>query len=174
MPPHTFSNTQQAEVLYRITRDFAELDGSSILYDLYCGTGSIGIFCSRGASRIIGVEAVDAAIRDARENAALNNIRDALFFTGDVVDVCNDAFFETQGRPDVIITDPPRAGMHEKLVRKILDMAAPLVVYVSCNPATQARDLALLDEKYRVTKVQPVDMFPHTHHIENVVQLKLK
>lgn len=168
------TNTQQAEVLYRITRDFAELDGSSILYDLYCGTGSIGIFCSRGASRIIGVEAVDAAIRDARENAALNNIRDALFFTGDVVDVCNDAFFETQGRPDVIITDPPRAGMHEKLVRKILDMAAPLVVYVSCNPATQARDLALLDEKYRVTKVQPVDMFPHTHHIENVVQLKLK
>ena len=168
------TNTQQAEVLYRITRDFAELDGSQVLYDLYCGTGSIGIFCSRGARKIIGVEAIDAAIKDARENAALNNISDALFFTGDVIEVCNDAFFETHGRPDVIITDPPRAGMHEKLVRKILDMAAPVVVYVSCNPATQARDLALLDEKYRVTRVQPVDMFPHTHHIENVVQLKLK
>lgn len=168
------TNTGQAEVLYRITRDFAELDGTQVVYDLYCGTGSIGIFCSRGARKIIGVEAIDAAIKDARENAALNNIKDAFFVTGDVIDVCNDAFFETHGRPDVIITDPPRAGMHEKLVRKILDMAAPVVVYVSCNPATQARDLALLDEKYRVTKVQPVDMFPHTHHIENVVQLKLK
>ena len=117
---------------------------------------------------------IDAAVRDARENAQLNGLGDAHFFTGDVIDVCNDAFFAAHGRPDVIITDPPRAGMHEKLVRKILDMEAPLVVYVSCNPATQARDLALLDEKYAVTRVQPVDMFPHTLHIENVVQLKLK
>ena len=117
---------------------------------------------------------IDEAIVDARENAALNNLKDAHFFTGDVIDICNDGFFQTHGKPDVIITDPPRAGMHEKLVRKILDMEAPVVVYVSCNPATQARDLNLLDEKYRVTRVQPVDMFPQTSHIENVVQLKLR
>src|SRR5687767_14022367 len=117
---------------------------------------------------------IAAAIEDAKENAALNNLNEAAFFTGDVIDVCNDDFFAAHGRPDVIITDPPRAGMHEKLVRKILEMAAPVVVYVSCNPATQARDLNLLNEKYEVTYVQPVDMFPHTHHIENVVQLKLR
>ena len=117
---------------------------------------------------------VAAAIEDAKENASLNGLTDAAFFAGDVIEVCNDDFFTTHGRPDVIITDPPRAGMHEKLVRKILDMAAPTVVYVSCNPATQARDLNLLDEKYMVTKIQPVDMFPHTLHIENVVQLKLR
>jgi len=166
------TNTKQGERLYKITRDFAELDGSQVLYDLYCGTGSIGIFCSAGAKKIIGVEAIEAAVADAKENAVLNNIDHVQFFTGDVIDVCNDAFFQTHGKPDVIITDPPRAGMHQKLVEKILEMEAPTVVYVSCNPATQARDLALLDAKYIVTKVQPVDMFPHTHHIENVVQLK--
>jgi 23S rRNA (uracil1939-C5)-methyltransferase len=166
------TNTKQGERLYQITRDFAELDGSQVLYDLYCGTGSIGIFCSRGAKKIIGVEAIDAAVQDAKENAFLNNVDHAQFFTGDVIDVCNDEFFQTNGKPDVIITDPPRAGMHQKLVEKILEMEAPTVVYVSCNPATQARDLSLLDQKYVVTKVQPVDMFPHTHHIENVVQLK--
>jgi 23S rRNA (uracil1939-C5)-methyltransferase len=168
------TNTRQAENLYQVTRDFAELDGSQVVYDLYCGTGSIGIFCSAGARKIIGVEVVEAAVKDAWENAQLNGIQHATFFSGDVIDVCNDAFFALHGRPDVIITDPPRAGMHEKLVRKILEMEAPTVVYVSCNPATQARDLALLDEKYEVTKVQPVDMFPHTLHIENVVQLKRK
>jgi 23S rRNA (uracil1939-C5)-methyltransferase len=168
------TNTKQAEKLYRITRDFAELNGSQVLYDLYCGTGSIGIFCSKGAKKIVGVEMIEAAVQDARGNAALNNIAHASFFSGDVIEVCNDDFFAQHGRPDVIITDPPRAGMHEKLVRKILEMEAPTVVYVSCNPATQARDLAILDEKYSVTKVQPVDMFPHTHHIENVVQLKRK
>ncbi|MGQ0739264.1 MAG: 23S rRNA (uracil(1939)-C(5))-methyltransferase RlmD [Bacteroidota bacterium] len=168
------TNTGQAEQLYRVTRDFAELRGTETVYDLYCGTGSIGIFVSGKAKKIIGVEMIEAAIADAKENAALNNITSAEFFTGDVIDVCNDDFFAAHGRPDVIITDPPRAGMHEKLVKKILDMEAPTVVYVSCNPATQARDLRLLDEKYTVTKVQPVDMFPHTHHIENVVQLKLK
>ncbi len=166
------TNTAQGESLYQITRDFAELNGSQTLYDLYCGTGSIGIFCSRGAKKIIGVEAVEAAVQDAKENALLNGIAHASFFAGDVIDVCNDAFFMKHGRPDVIITDPPRAGMHQKLVDKILEIEAPLVVYVSCNSATQARDLALLDVKYTVTKVQPVDMFPHTHHIENVVQLK--
>jgi 23S rRNA (uracil1939-C5)-methyltransferase len=166
------TNTKQAEKLYQVTRDFAGLNGTQILYDLYCGTGSIGIFCSKDARKIIGVEMIDAAIQDARENALLNDIQHSHFTSGDVIDVCNDDFFAQHGRPDVIITDPPRAGMHEKLVRKILDMEAPTVVYVSCNPATQARDLAWLDEKYQVTKVQPVDMFPHTHHIENVVQLK--
>jgi 23S rRNA (uracil1939-C5)-methyltransferase len=168
------TNTKQAEKLYQITREFAELDGSQILYDLYCGTGSIGIFCSKGAKKIIGVEAIAEAINDAKENALINNIQHADFFTGDVIDICNDEFFSQHGKPDVIITDPPRAGMHEKLVRKILEIEAPIVVYVSCNPATQARDLSLLDEKYEVTRLQPVDMFPHTHHIENVVQLKRK
>jgi 23S rRNA (uracil1939-C5)-methyltransferase len=168
------TNTKQAEKLYTITRDFAELTGKETVYDLYCGTGSIGIFVSKLAKKIIGVEVIDAAIEDAKENAALNNLSSAEFFAGDVIKICNDEFFAAHGRPDVIIADPPRAGMHEKLVNKILEIEAPLVVYVSCNPATQARDLNLLGEKYTVTKVQPVDMFPHTHHIENVVQLKLK
>lgn len=174
--PQSFfqTNTRQGEQLYRVTRDYAELTGRETVYDLYCGTGSIGIFVSRRAARIVGVEAVEAAVADARENAELNGIAHARFFAGDVVDICRDEFFEQEGRPDVIITDPPRAGMHEGLVRKIIDMAAPTVVYVSCNPATQARDLHLLDAKYAVTRVQPVDMFPHTHHIENIVQLKLR
>lgn len=168
------TNTRQGEQLYSITREFAELTGTETVYDLYCGTGSIGIFLSDKAKKIIGVEMIPAAIEDAKENAALNNLTDTSFFAGDVIEICNDDFFALHGKPDVIITDPPRAGMHEKLVKKILDIAAPIVVYVSCNPATQARDLALLDEKYAVMKVQPVDMFPHTLHIENVVQLKLK
>jgi 23S rRNA (uracil1939-C5)-methyltransferase len=168
------TNSRQGEKLYQITRDFAELDGTQTLYDLYCGTGSIGIFCSRGAKKVIGVEMIEAAVADARENAILNGISHGEFFSGDVIDICNDDFFAQHGRPDVLITDPPRAGMHEKLINKILEIGAPTVVYVSCNPATQARDLALLDAAYAVTKVQPVDMFPHTHHIENVVQLKLR
>lgn len=168
------TNTGQAEKLYRITREFAELTGKENVYDLYCGTGSIGIFVSRLAAKIVGIETVKEAIVDAKENAGLNNIQHAYFFQGDVVDICNDAFVAEQGRPDVVITDPPRAGMHEKLVQKIAEMRAPVVVYVSCNPATQARDLNLLGDEYEVTAIQPVDMFPHTHHIENVVQLKLK
>jgi 23S rRNA (uracil1939-C5)-methyltransferase len=168
------TNSRQAEVLYEITRQFAELDGSQVVYDLYCGTGSIGIYISAGAKKVVGVEMVEAAIADARENAAMNQISHAEFFTGDATKVCNDAFFALHGRPDVIITDPPRAGMTEKLVEQILALEAPLVVYVSCNPATQARDLKWLAAKYDVTAVQPVDMFPHTLHIENVVQLKLR
>jgi 23S rRNA (uracil1939-C5)-methyltransferase len=168
------TNTSQGERLYQVSRDFAELTGSETVYDLYCGTGSIGIFVSRLAKKIIGVEMIEEAIADAKENAALNNIQHASFFAGDVINICNDDFFAQQGKPDVIITDPPRAGMHDKLVKKIVEMEAPVVVYVSCNPATQARDLNLLDEKYAVAKIQPVDMFPHTHHIENVVQLKLR
>jgi len=168
------TNSKQGEQLYRIASEFAELTGIETVYDLYCGTGSIGIFVSELAKKIIGVEAVVAAVNDARENALLNNVDHAEFYAGDVIDICDDHFFAEHGRPDVIITDPPRAGMHEKLVLKMLEMEAPVVVYVSCNPATQARDLNLLKEKYEVTKIQPVDMFPHTLHIENVVQLKLR
>jgi 23S rRNA (uracil1939-C5)-methyltransferase len=168
------TNTKQAEKLYQITRDFAGLTGNEVVYDLYCGTGSIGIFVSQLAKKIIGVEAIDDAIVDAKENAALNNITHAHFFAGDVIKICNDEFFATHGRPDVVITDPPRAGMHEKLVNKLLEIEAPKIVYVSCNTATQARDIALLDEKYKVEKIQPVDMFPHTHHIECVVLLVLR
>jgi 23S rRNA (uracil1939-C5)-methyltransferase len=168
------TNTKQAEKLYQITRDFAQLTGNEVVYDLYCGTGSIGIFVSQLAKKIIGVEAIEDAIIDAKENAALNNINHAYFFAGDVIKICNDDFFVTHGRPDVVITDPPRAGMHEKLVNKLLEIEAPKIVYVSCNTATQARDIALLNEKYKVEKIQPVDMFPHTHHIECVVLLVLK
>jgi len=167
------TNSKQAEKLYSITREFAELNGSQLVYDLYCGTSSIGLFVSKDAKKLIGVELVADAIEDAKENAAINKVMHAEFFAGDVIDICDDAFFENHGKPDVVITDPPRAGMHEKLVKKLLEMEAPTVVYVSCNPATQARDLGLLSEKYAVTKIQPVDMFPHTLHIENVVQLKL-
>jgi len=169
------TNTKQAEKLYGVAREYAELSGNEIVYDLYCGTGSIGIFVSRLAKKIIGVEMIEAAVQDAKENAALNGLSlSTEFFAGDVIDICTDDFFTQHGKPDVIATDPPRAGMHAKLVKKIIEIAAPMVVYVSCNPATQARDLRQLDEKYAVTKIQPVDMFPHTHHIENVAQLKLK
>lgn len=168
------TNTKQGEQLYKIAREYAELTGNETVYDLYCGTGSIGIFMSKLAKKIVGVEMVPDAIEDAKENASLNNIQHADFFAGDVIKICDDGFFATHGKPDIIITDPPRAGMHDKLVKKILEIEAPAIVYVSCNPATQARDLRSLDEKYIVTKVQPVDMFPHTHHIENVAQLKLK
>jgi 23S rRNA (uracil1939-C5)-methyltransferase len=142
------------------------------MYDLYCGTGSIGIFCSQGVKKLVGVEAIPEAVEDARVNAELNDVRNASFFAGDVIDICNDELFSLHGRPDVVVTDPPRAGMHEKLVRYLLQIEAPTLVYVSCNPATQARDIQLLDEKYSVERVRPVDMFPHTHHIENVVQMK--
>lgn len=168
------TNTKQAERLYQITKDFANLTGTETVYDLYCGTGSIGLFLCDKAKKIIGVEVIEEAVQDANDNALLNHISNAQFFAGDVAEVCTDEFFLTHGKPEVIILDPPRAGMHEKLVRQVLQMESPLVVYVSCNPATQARDLQLLSEKYDVTAICPVDMFPHTHHIENVVQLKLK
>ena len=166
------TNTDQAEKLYQLTNELAELTGKETVYDLYCGTGSIGIFLSPNAKKIIGVEQVAAAIEDAKENAALNGLEKSAFFAGDVIDICTDDFFAQHGKPDVIITDPPRAGMHPKLIEKLLEIGAPTVVYVSCNPSTQARDLQALDSLYQVTKVQPVDMFPHTHHIENIVQLK--
>jgi 23S rRNA (uracil1939-C5)-methyltransferase len=168
------TNTKQAEKLYSIARNFAQLTGEEVVYDLYCGTGSIGIFVSPLAKKIIGVELVEDAIEDAKKNAANNHITHANFFAGDVIKICNDDFFEKHGRPDVVITDPPRAGMHEKLVNKLLEIAAPVIVYVSCNTATMARDILLLSEKYIVEKTQPVDMFPQTHHIECVARMVLK
>ncbi len=168
------TNTYQAEALYRVTREFAGLTGEETLYDLYCGTGSIGIFCSAKAKKVIGIEVVEDAVKDAYENAAMNGLTNCQFFAGDVDKVCTDDFFATHGRPDVIITDPPRMGMTEKLVQQLLKIRAPKVVYVSCNPATQARDLQLLNETYKITRLQPVDMFPHTHHIENVALLELR
>jgi len=167
------TNSRQAEKLYEVVKEFAGLAGHEIVYDLYCGTGSIGLFVSEKARKVIGVEVIEEAIEDAKRNAEQNGISHASFFAGDVIKVCNDSFFETHGRPDLVITDPPRAGMHEKLVNKLLDMEAPRMVYVSCNSATQARDLSLLAAKYKVEKVQPVDMFPHTHHIESVAWLSL-
>ena len=168
------TNTKQAEKLYGAAKEFASLTGTETVYDLYCGTGSIGIFLSKQAKKIIGVDLIEESINDAKQNALLNNIEHAHFFAGDVINVCTEAFFAEHGKPDVIITDPPRAGMHEKLIIKILEIAAPKIVYVSCNVATQARDINLLSEKYNVEKIQPLDMFPHTHHIECVALLKLK
>jgi 23S rRNA (uracil1939-C5)-methyltransferase len=168
------TNTKQAEKLYGAAKEFASLKGNETVYDLYCGTGSIGIFLSRQSKKIIGVDLIEESINDAKQNALLNNIEHAHFFAGDVIEVCTEAFFTEHGKPDVIITDPPRAGMHEKLIIKILEMEAPKIVYVSCNVATQARDINLLSEKYNVEKIQPLDMFPHTHHIECVALLKLK
>ncbi|MGN6603692.1 MAG: 23S rRNA (uracil(1939)-C(5))-methyltransferase RlmD [Ginsengibacter sp.] len=168
------TNTKQAKVLYDVVKDFAALTGNEIVYDLYCGTGSIGIYLSKSAKKIIGVEVIEEAIKDARENAALNKIESADFFAGDVVEICNDDFFAKNGKPDVVVVDPPRAGLHQKLVNKLLEITAAKIVYVSCNVATQARDLQLLSEKYKIEKVQPVDMFPHTHHIESVALLTLK
>ncbi len=168
------TNTKQAEKLYDVAKTFASLTGNETVYDLYCGTGSIGIFLSKHAKKIIGVDVIEQSIEDAKENAALNNINHAQFFAGDVIHICNEDFFAEHGKPDVIITDPPRAGMHEKLIIKLLEIAATKIVYVSCNVATQARDISLLSEKYYVEKIQPLDMFPHTHHIECVVLLVLK
>jgi 23S rRNA (uracil1939-C5)-methyltransferase len=168
------TNTKQAEVLYNVVKDFAALTDSEIVYDLYCGTGSIGIFLSQSAKKIIGVDVIEDAINDAKENAQLNNLDHASFYAGDVIEICNDEFFAAHGRPDVIIVDPPRAGLHAKLINKIIEIAPPKIVYVSCNVATQARDLQLLNEKFIIEKLQPVDMFPHTHHIECVALLKAR
>ncbi len=168
------TNTKQAEKLYNVVKEFAALNGNEIIYDLYCGTGTIGIFLSKAAKKIIGVDAVEDAIKDAVENATLNNIDHASFFFGDVIEICNDEFFNLHGRPDLIIVDPPRAGLHAKLIAKLIEIRSPKIVYVSCNVATQARDLQLLNETYSVEKLQPVDMFPHTHHIECVAELRLK
>lgn len=166
------TNSDQAYELYKITRDFAGLTGNEVVYDLYTGTGTIAQFVSKKAKKVIGVEAVPEAIADAKENAKRNAITNCDFFVGDMKVVFNDAFIAQHGQPDVIITDPPRDGMHKDVIEQILKIAPERVVYVSCNSATQARDLALMDEKYKVTRVRPVDMFPQTHHVENVVLLE--
>lgn len=168
------TNSDQAYELYKITRDFAGLTGEELVYDLYTGTGTIAQFVSKNAKKVIGVEAVPEAIEDAKINATRNEINNCEFFVGDMKNVFNDEFIATHGHPDVIITDPPRDGMHKDVVAQILKIAPKRVVYVSCNSATQARDLALMDEQYKVSKVRPVDMFPQTHHVENVVLLELR
>ena len=168
------TNSDQAYELYKITRDFAELTGNEIVYDLYTGTGTIAQFISKKAKKVIGIEAVPEAIFDAKENAKRNQITNCNFFVGDMKNIFNDEFIAQNGFPDVIITDPPRDGMHKDVVEQILKIAPKKVVYVSCNSATQARDLALMDQKYKVTRVRPVDMFPQTHHVENVVLLELR
>ncbi|WP_140485978.1 23S rRNA (uracil(1939)-C(5))-methyltransferase RlmD [Flavobacterium sp. GSA192] len=166
------TNSDQAYELYKITRDFAGLTGNETVYDLYTGTGTIAQFVSKKAKKVIGVESVPDAIKDAKANAERNNIDNCEFFVGDMKVVFNDSFIAQHGQPDVIITDPPRDGMHKDVIEQIMKIAPEKVVYVSCNSATQARDLALMDEKYKVTKVRPVDMFPQTHHVENVVLLE--
>lgn len=165
------TNSQQALELYRVARDFAQLGGDEVLYDLYTGTGTIANFCAARCRQVVGVEYVPEAIEDAKLNSALNGITNTRFYAGDMKEVLDDAFVAANGRPDVIILDPPRAGVDEPVLEVILRAAPRRIVYVSCNPATQARDLALLDGAYRVEAVQPVDMFPHTHHVENVVKL---
>ena len=165
------TNTAQAHVLYSVARQFAALTGEELVYDLYTGTGTIANFVARNARQVIGIEYVPEAIEDAKVNSQVNGIDNTLFFAGDMKDILNDDFIATYGRPDVIITDPPRAGMHPDVVQTILRANPRRIVYVSCNPATQARDLAVLDASYKVERVQPVDMFPHTPHVENVVLL---
>jgi 23S rRNA (uracil1939-C5)-methyltransferase len=166
------TNTEQAYHLYSVARDFAALSGSEVVYDLYTGTGTIANFVARQARQVIGIEYVPEAIEDAKINSEINHIDNTLFYAGDMKDILTDEFIAQHGRPDVIITDPPRAGMHPDVVKTILRAAPQRIVYVSCNPATQARDLQDLDERYTVVAVQPVDMFPHTPHVENVVLLE--
>lgn len=168
------TNSKQAKALYDITKQFAGLTPTDVVYDLYTGVGSIALYVSDACKSVTGIEQIEAAIVDAKENAKLNNVTNCTFYAGDVRMVLKDEFIAAHGKPDVVITDPPRAGMHEDVVKTLLQLAAPKIVYVSCNAATQARDLQLLAEKYNVTRVQPVDMFPHTTHIENVALLELK
>ena len=166
------TNSEQAYELYKVARDFAELGDEDTLYDLYTGTGTIANFCARHAKRVVGVEYVPEAIEDAKVNSMINGINNTTFYAGDMKDVLSDEFVEHNGRPDVIILDPPRAGVDEKVLEVIKRAAPARMVYVSCNPSTQARDLAILDDMYEIVAVQPVDMFPHTHHVENVVKLR--
>ena len=168
------TNSEQAYELYKVTRDFADLKPTDTLYDLYTGTGTIANFCARRAKRVVGVEYVPEAIEDAKVNSMINSIDNTTFYAGDMKDVLSDDFIKRNGQPDVIILDPPRAGVDERVIEVIKRAAPQRMVYVSCNPSTQARDLALLSDMYTIEAVQPVDMFPHTHHVENVVKLRLK
>lgn len=168
------TNSHQAHELYRLVRSYAGLKGDELVYDLYTGTGTIANFLAPHCGKVVGIESVPEAIEDARENARLNGITNTVFVSGDMKDLLNEEFMDRHGRPRVILTDPPRAGMHKDVVASILKAAPRTIVYVSCNPATQARDVAMLDESYRVSEVQPVDMFPHTYHVENVILLRRK
>jgi 23S rRNA (uracil1939-C5)-methyltransferase len=168
------TNSEGAHQLYKVAREFADLKGDELVYDLYTGAGTIASFVAKKARKVIGVEYVEQAVADAHVNAEINRITNTEFYAGDMKDVLTADFTAHHGRPDVLITDPPRAGMHPDVVARLLELRAPRIVYISCNPATQARDLELLDAAYKVTRVQPVDMFPHTHHVENVVALELK
>ena len=166
------TNTRQALELYRVAKDFAGLSGKEIVYDLYTGTGTIANYLAAYADKVVGIEYVAEAVQDAKINSEINGIRNSYFFAGDMKDVLSESFFKTHGKPDVIITDPPRAGMHEEVVKIIASAASEKIVYISCNPSTQSRDIQLLSDSYYIAAVQPVDMFPHTHHVENVVLLK--
>jgi 23S rRNA (uracil1939-C5)-methyltransferase len=168
------TNSDQAALLYNIAAELCEFKGDELVYDLYTGTGTIANYIARSAKKVIGIEYVDDAIKDAKVNSSINSIDNTLFFAGDMKDLLNDEFIAEHGKPNIIITDPPRAGMHEDVCKQLLKIAAEKIVYVSCNVATQARDLAILDEKYKVMKVQPVDMFPQTEHVENAVLLVLR
>ncbi len=168
------TNSEQAYNLYKIAKEMADLSGKETVYDLYTGTGTIANFIADSAKKVIGIEYIPSAIEDAFENSKLNKIENTDFFAGDMLKIFTDDFVAENGQPDVIITDPPRAGMHDKVIKQILNTAPEKIVYISCNPATQARDLSLMVEKYDIEKVQPVDMFPHTHHVENVVLLRIK
>lgn len=168
------TNSEQAYNLYKITREFADLKGDELVYDLYTGAGTIANFVAKSAKKVVGIEYVPSAIEDAKINSQINSIHNTEFFAGDMKDILTSEFVMLHGKPDVIITDPPRAGMHMDVVSRILEIEAPKVVYVSCNAATQARDLQILSEKYEVSRIKPVDMFPHTQHVENVVLLNLK
>ena len=168
------TNSEQAKVLYRKTKELAQIKEKEIVYDLYTGTGTIAQYVAASAKKVVGIDSVEEGIKAAYENAERNNINNCTFYTGDMKDIFTDEFITDNGTPDIIITDPPRDGMHKKVVEQILKIKAKRIIYVSCNSATQARDLALMDEKYEVTHIQPVDMFPQTHHVENIIVLKIK
>jgi 23S rRNA (uracil1939-C5)-methyltransferase len=168
------TNTQQTLTLYNAAREMAALTGEELVYDLYTGVGTIALFVAKQAKKVVGIEYVPQAIEDAKKNALLNGLNHTAFYAGDMKDLLSRQFAEENGLPDVVITDPPRAGMHEDVIKQLLDLRPKRIVYVSCNPATQARDIALMMEVYKVSKVQAVDMFPHTHHVENIALLELK
>jgi len=168
------TNTQQAYQLYRAVADLAGLSGKEVVYDLYTGTGTIALFLAELCKKVIGLEYVNEAIEDARKNAQVNNTENAYFRAGDIKNLLQEEMFKEFGAPDLIIADPPRMGMHPKVIKRLMEVEVPRIIYVSCNPSTQARDIAFLDAKYKVTAVQPLDMFPHTHHVENVVVLELR
>jgi 23S rRNA (uracil1939-C5)-methyltransferase len=168
------TNTKQSLRLYKVARDSAALTGNEVVYDLYTGAGTIANFIAASAQKVIGIEYIDEAVRDAVINSEINNIRNTRFFAGDIRSLLNDQFISENGKPDIIITDPPRAGMHEDVVKQIIKASPGKVIYISCNPSTQARDISLMSEYYGVTRIQPVDMFPHTHHVENIILLEKK